>query len=105
MSGLAKSGVLVRHLAMPGYTREGEEILTWLAELSTDMYVNIMEQYRPTHKVGKGEKRARGGWDTYQDIDRQVEEGEMERLTRHAREKGLWRFEDMVPLDRPSVPF
>ena len=52
ISGLAKQGLLVRHLVMPGLVDEGKQILKFLAdEISTDTYVNIMEQYRPTFKV------------------------------------------------------
>ena len=53
-SGLAKQGLLVRHLVMPGLVEEGKQILKFLADgISTDTYVNIMEQYRPTFKVTK----------------------------------------------------
>jgi hypothetical protein len=46
--GLAKRGVLVRHLVMPGQEDEAAAIFGWLArEVSPDTYVNIMGQYRP----------------------------------------------------------
>lgn len=45
-TGLAKSGLLVRHLAMPDMVQEGKEILSFLHSLSPDTYVNIMEQVR-----------------------------------------------------------
>ena len=51
-SGLARRGLLVRHLVMPGMVEEGRQILSWLAQLDTDTFLNLMEQYRPTHKVG-----------------------------------------------------
>ena len=45
--GLAKRGLLVRHLVMPNHVDEGKCILQFLAEeISTDTYVNVMEQYR-----------------------------------------------------------
>ncbi len=51
--GLARRGVLVRHLVMPGQSEEAAAILDWLArELSPDTYVNVMDQYRPTFEVG-----------------------------------------------------
>jgi len=51
-NGIAKKGVLVRHLLMPNYVDEGKEILSFLANhVSKDTYVNLMEQYRPTFKV------------------------------------------------------
>jgi len=42
--GIAKKGVLVRHLVMPGYESEGQEIMKWMASnLSRHVFVNIME--------------------------------------------------------------
>jgi putative pyruvate formate lyase activating enzyme len=44
--GIAKKGVLVRHLVMPGKEDEGREIMKWLAEnVSKDIVVHIMDQY------------------------------------------------------------
>ena len=100
--GLAKKGLLVRHLVMPSYTEEGKNIMEFLAnEISKDTYVNIMEQYRPTFKVGTGEKRARGGFTKYEEIDRPIEDSEMDIVRRHALDVGLWRFEDNLWLNKP----
>lgn len=50
--GLAKRGVLVRHLVMPGLLDETRHILQFLAEqVAVDTYVNVMAQYRPAGKV------------------------------------------------------
>ena len=100
--GLAKKGLLVRHLVMPNYIEEGKKIMEFLAnDVSKDTYVNIMEQYRPTFKVGKGEKRAREGFTKYEEIDRPVEDSEMDIVRQHAVDFGLWRFEDNLWLDKP----
>jgi len=46
--GLARRGLLVRHLVMPGGMEETREILRFLAEeVSSNTFVNIMPQYRP----------------------------------------------------------
>jgi putative pyruvate formate lyase activating enzyme len=46
--GLARRGVLIRHLVMPGIARETRAILEWiLRELGPETYVNVMAQYRP----------------------------------------------------------
>ncbi|TKA83147.1 hypothetical protein B0A55_00703 [Friedmanniomyces simplex] len=59
--GLAKSGVLLRHLVMPGYEEEGKQIVRWLAEnVSRDLYVHVMEQYHPRAHVGKDRRRTKG---------------------------------------------
>src|SRR2546422_3634681 len=50
--GLARRGLLVRHLVMPGALEETREILAWVArELGPDTYVNVMDQYRPEGRV------------------------------------------------------
>ncbi|KAI9652296.1 MAG: hypothetical protein M1831_007082 [Alyxoria varia] len=55
--GLAKRGVLVRHLVMPGLEEEGRKIVQWLAnEVSSDLVVHIMEQYFPRAHVGKSRR-------------------------------------------------
>ena len=52
--GLARRGVLLRHLVMPGMLDETAAILRFVAaELGTDCYVNLMAQYYPSGRVGR----------------------------------------------------
>lgn len=47
---LARSGVIVRHLILPGNIAGSGELLDWLAqEVSLDVTVSLMSQYHPTH--------------------------------------------------------
>ncbi len=47
---IARSGLLVRHLVMPGLIEETRKILDWIAaELSENTSLNIMNQYHPAH--------------------------------------------------------
>jgi len=102
-NGIAKRGLLVRHLVMPTYVDEGKEVLTFLADqVSRDTYVNLMEQYRPTFKVGEGEKRARSGFTKYEEIDRPINDSEIDLLRIHAQDIGLWRFEDNLWIQNPA---
>lgn len=92
--GIAKKGVLLRHLVMPGKEDEGREIVRWLAEnVSRDMYVHIMEQYHPDAHVGKT-RRGRNSADEvrYADINRAVNDEEMGSVKDAATAAGLWRF-------------
>ena len=118
--GIAKKGVLVRHLVMPGLEDEGQDIMKWLADnISRDTFVNIMEQYHPDAHVGKP-KRASTGLPSqhsnsttksveisavpsghegvsavrYEEINRPVSHDEISNVTRAARSAGLWRFCD-----------
>lgn len=96
--GVAKKGLLVRHLVMPGMEEEGAEIMRWLArEVGRDVYVNVMEQYRPDAHVGKavrGAKDSEGAAVRYAEINRPVSEKEVLRVREVAEEAGLWRFCD-----------
>ncbi len=92
--GVARRGVLLRHLVMPGLGDETAAIFQWLAgELSPDTYVNVMGQYRPDHKVP--------GSDRYRDIDRPPAPAELEAAYAAARAAGLWRFDRRV--GRPVI--
>jgi len=89
--GLARRGVLVRHLVMPGQLDESVAIFRWLAtEVSSDTYVNIMGQYRPAYEVGQ---IARDGTAKYADIGRCPTGVELRRAVAAARRAGLWRFD------------
>lgn len=107
--GIAKKGLLVRHLVMPGYESEGEEIMKWMASnLSRDVFVNIMEQYHPDGHVGKAKRPRRsvptsvepGGEDKptetvrYEEINRPVSQEEVSAVRQAAEKAGLWRFCD-----------
>lgn len=88
---LARRGVLVRHLVMPGQLDESEAIFHWLAEeLSPDTYVNIMGQYRPEYEVGQ---IARDGAARYDEINRRPRGDELAEAYELARRAGLRRFD------------
>jgi len=51
--GLARRGLLVRHLILPGGLAGTETVLRFLAEeVSPDTYLNLLTQYRPCYKAG-----------------------------------------------------
>ena len=90
--GLARRGVLVRHLVMPGQFEETRAIMGWLAtELSRDTYVNIMAQYRPSYLVGEP---TGSGRPKHQGIGRVPTRDELDLARTAAREAGLWRFDE-----------
>lgn len=87
--GLAKRGVLVRHLVMPGDLAGTREIMRFLAqELSPDTFVNLMDQYHPANKVR--DRR-------YEEINRRITSDELNRAYQCAREAKLWRFDQRRP--------
>ena len=84
-NGLAKRGVLLRHLVMPDGLEDTESIMEFLVkEISTDTYVNIMSQYFPSGKVSKKK---------YHEINRRPHSQELKTAEKIARRKGLHRFD------------
>ena len=50
--GVARRGLLVRHLVLPGGLAGTHAVAEFLArEVSLDTYVNVMDQYRPAHEA------------------------------------------------------
>ena len=93
--GIAKRGVLVRHLVMPGKEDEGVQIMKFLAsEVSPDCFVNIMEQYHPDAHVGKKKRGNAADQVRYADLNRAVNDSEISFIRKAAMDAGLWRFND-----------
>jgi putative pyruvate formate lyase activating enzyme len=88
-NGLAKRGVLVRHLVMPGEIAGTAKIMRFLAEeLSPDTYVNIMDQYRPEAKVSAKK---------YEEINRRISSLELQQANNAAKAARLWRIDERRP--------
>jgi putative pyruvate formate lyase activating enzyme len=84
-NGLARRGLLVRHLVMPGMLDETRAVLEWIAaELGPGTYVNLMDQYRPAGKVSQG---------AYVEVNRRLEPAEFRAAAELARDLGLLRLD------------
>jgi putative pyruvate formate lyase activating enzyme len=85
--GVARRGLLIRHLVMPGRLDDTRRICEFIAnEISPDTYVNIMGQYRPA-----GDARE------YPELTRPLDGGELEQAQQIAREAGLKRLDERRP--------
>jgi putative pyruvate formate lyase activating enzyme len=52
--GIARRGVLVRHLVLPGRLAGSRQVLGWLAgSLGPDVPVSLIAQYQPRHRAGE----------------------------------------------------
>lgn len=84
--GLARRGVLIRHLIMPNGLDDTREIMNFLVnELSTQTYVNLMAQFHPSGKVCQQK---------YGDINRRITHQELQKAYEVARAAGLHRFDE-----------
>lgn len=80
--GIAKRGVLVRHLVLPNNWAGTKDVMRFLTEkVSSQTYVNLMAQYRPCGRAAEIEE-----------IDRPVTLQEMRQARQDAWEAGITRF-------------
>jgi putative pyruvate formate lyase activating enzyme len=80
--GMARRGLILRHLIMPGLIEETEAILRFVAEeLGQSCYVNLMAQYYVSGKVGQDGQ--------YDEIARGIHREEYEQALALACELGL----------------
>ena len=81
--GVARRGMIVRHLVMPGGVAETRAILTFIAnQLSLDTYVNLMPQYRPCGQANQ-----------FPELSRRLSAREFEAAVVAAMEAGLRRLD------------
>jgi putative pyruvate formate lyase activating enzyme len=88
--GVAKRGLLIRHLVMPEGVAGTREVMDWIGqELSPTTYVNLMAQYYPAGKVSRHE---------FAEINRRVTPAEYERALSDAWRAGLRRLDARRPV-------
>ncbi len=82
-AGLARRGLLIRHLVMPNGLAETLEIMKFIAtKISENTYVNVMPQYHPSGDIG-GMKS----------LGRQITPKEHAKALQYALEAGLTRID------------
>jgi putative pyruvate formate lyase activating enzyme len=81
--GIARRGLLVRHLVLPNRIAGTEQVLRFLAEeVSPGTYLNLMEQYRPCYRAAN-----------YPELDRPLAAPEFREALDLARRYGLKRLD------------
>ena len=92
-NGIMQKGLMVRHLILPGETKNSKEVLKWIKEnLDEDVFVSIMAQYFPTYLAKDVDKLNRKiTKEEYEEIENYVYEldlknGYMQDLGEHEEE-------------------
>jgi putative pyruvate formate lyase activating enzyme len=81
--GIARRGLLVRHLVLPDDIAGTKTVLKFLAEeISPDTYVNLMGQYRPCYRAGE-----------FPELSRSITAAEYEEALAVAHRYGIWRLD------------
>jgi putative pyruvate formate lyase activating enzyme len=79
--GIAQRGLLIRHLVLPNDIAGSKKVIDFVAEeISTNSYLNIMDQYRPAYNASKYEK-----------LNRRITPSEYKEVVDYAFSKGLRR--------------
>jgi putative pyruvate formate lyase activating enzyme len=80
--GIARRGLLVRHLVLPEGLAGTESVMRFIsAEVSMDTYVNVMDQYQPCHRA-----------EEVREISRTCDQEELAAAVECARRAGLKRL-------------
>jgi putative pyruvate formate lyase activating enzyme len=82
---VAQRGLLVRHLVLPEGLAGTAEVVSFLASLSTNTYLNVMDQYRPCHQAH-----------SIPPLDRRITRAEYLEAVHMAHEAGLYRLDGLV---------
>jgi len=78
-TGIARRGLLIRHLLLPDNAAGTDELLRFVTEeLSPDTWLNLMDQYRPCYRA-----------DQYPPLDRRPSRSELRQARRWGKELGL----------------
>lgn len=75
--GIIRKGTIVRHLVLPGHTRNSMAVLDWLATVP-DIWVSLMFQYTPL-----------GNLENHKELRRSLTSRECEKVWRYMNEIGL----------------
>lgn len=84
-NGIARRGLLIRHLVLPNNIAATDRVINFIADLSPDTYINIMDQYRPEYRAGE-----------CFDLKRRVTLKEYDGAVEHARGRGLTRIDGLM---------
>ncbi len=76
--GLMQRGTMVRHLVLPGHTRESMEVLDWLAGYKDRLWVSLLFQYTPM-----------GNLAGYTELQRPLTRRECDKVWGHMSELGI----------------
>lgn len=76
--GIIRSGVIVRHLILPGRAEESMRVLDWIADNLPGAWISLMAQYLPFGKVAGVDQ-----------LDRRLTQDEYDRVVDHLMALGL----------------
>ncbi len=76
--GIISSGTIVRHLVLPGHTRESMAVLDWLAQYKETIWISLMFQYTPMGDIAD-----------YKELQRTLTKRECDKVWNHMQSLGI----------------
>jgi len=76
--GIAKKGIIIRHLVLPNNIENSFKVLEYIKEIDKDIYINLMSQYQPFYKAKD-----------FPEINRRIEEEEFKKVFDYLLELGF----------------
>lgn len=77
-NGVAKTGLLIRHLVMPDSIDDSRKVLEWISENTPEATVNVMAQYSPYFRASE-----------FPEINRRITNYEYQEVIKHAKKLGV----------------
>lgn len=76
--GIAKKGIIVRHLILPNSIENSKKVLDYIREINKDIFISLMSQYEPLNKAKD-----------FPEIARRITKEEFESVYNYQMELGL----------------
>ncbi len=77
-AGMLQKGTIVRHLVLPGHTKESMAVLDWLAQHKDILWVSLMFQYTPMGEI-----------DNFPELQRRLTRRECDKVWAHMEALGI----------------
>lgn len=94
--GMVSSGLIIRHLLLPGHLEDARKIIRWISRsLSPGVWVSLMSQYTPVHRASQ-----------YEEINRSISSADYDQLLEDFLETGLINgfFQEVGSASRRYIP-
>jgi putative pyruvate formate lyase activating enzyme len=77
-SGIAKKGLIVRHLILPGLVENSKKCLDFIRSVSDKVHLSLMSQYNPTYRARE-----------FPEINRTLKKAEFEEIKAYVKKLGF----------------
>ena len=94
-NGIIRSGMIVRHLVLPGCVEETKQVLTWINDNLPGAWISLMAQYLPF-----------GNLEGHEELKRTITEEEYDEVCEHLEDLGIENgyVQELSSADQSYIP-